>query len=448
MGWGLHHRFTASRRLGRAGRPIAVLLALLLVANGCQAHDRSTSTATGPLVAYTVPKTTPWFRDGDVKFVLTQGQTPIKTWTKHVDASRFGGFGRPAFTADGRYAFTQYADEQAGRYPYDGGDIRAELAWMDVTTGHTHAATIAAQSRKGTQPPGRPGEPYALQGSTVVWQAPPPPNAPDGQVTLMQLDLSQPNPQPTILRTIQLPPRTPEQQAVPYRDQDFTGNLIGASHGRIVVAKKYDGDPQTQSDRTFLIDTDGKVRDLGHQPTSQWVSATFSPNGTRLAYETGKYAQAGTCGQHQVTVFDTTTGQPATDFPPAPFDATPRPYFYGNVNAAVWWTADGKLRAVAGADKCPANPSEITPDGGVWELSGTTWTQIRPAGTYRDYPTPSGAVVVMANSQTSTDKQQPNQTATGTGLFIQTSDGQLVHVADVKAADVAVTPARVSNEQH
>ena len=218
----------AARRVGSAVRLVVLLLALILVANGCQARDRSIPAATGPLIAYTVPKTTPWFQDGDVEFVLTQGQTVIKTWTKHVDSSRFGGFGRPAFTADGKYAFTAYAVEEAGRYPYDGGDIHAEVAWMDVATGQTHEAAIAAQSRTATQPPSRPGEPYALQGSTVVWQAPSPANAPDGQVTLMQLDLSQPNPQPSILRTVQLPPRTPAQQAVPYRDQDFTGNVIGA----------------------------------------------------------------------------------------------------------------------------------------------------------------------------------------------------------------------------
>lgn len=439
MGWGLRDRAEDAWRLGKAGRAVALLLALIMVANGCQTHNRSTS-AGGPLIAYIVPKATPWFQDGDVKFVLAQGQTVIKTWTKHVDASRFGGFGRPAFTADSKYAFTQYADEQAGRYPYDGGDIRAQLAWVDVATGETHEVAVGARSRAGMQPPGHPGEPYALQRSTVVWQAPPPPNSLDGQVTIMQLDLSQPNPQPTILRTVQLPPRTPEQQAIPYRDHDFTGNVIGAGHGRVALAKKYDTDPQTQADRLFLIDTDGTVRDLGHQPTSQWVSATFSPDGTRLAYETGKYVQAGTCGEHQVTVLDPVTGQPAPDFPPPPFDATPRPYFYGNVNAAVWWTSDGKLRAVAGADKCLSNPSEITPDGGVWELSGTTWTQISPTGTYRDYPTPSGAVVVMANSQAPSDKQRPGQTSTGTSLFILTSDGQLVRVADVKAADFAVAP--------
>lgn len=444
MGWGLLDRAVAAWRLGKAGRAVALLLALIVVVNGCQTHSRSTPPV-GPLIAYTVPKATPWFQDGDVNLVLTQGQTVIKTWTKHVDASRFGGFGRPGFTADGKYAFTQYASEQAGRYPYNGGDIRAELAWVDVATGETHEVAIGARSRTGMQPPGHPGEPYALQGSTIAWQAPPPPNAPDGQVTLMQLDLSQPNPQPTILRTVQLPPRTPEQQAIPYRDQDFTGNVIGASRGRVALAKKYDTDPQTQADRLFLLDTDGTVRDLGHQPTSQWVSATFSPDGTRLAYETGKYAQAGTCGEHQVTVLDPATGQPSPDFPPPPFDATPRPYFYGNVNAAVWWTSDGKLRAAAGADKCPGNPSEITPDGGVWELRGAAWAQISPAGTYRDYPTPNGTVVVMANKQAPTDKQQPSQTATGTGLFILNPVGQLIHVANVDASDVAVAPPRESN---
>lgn len=412
---------------------------VLIPAAACQKRDRPGADASGPLLTYTLPKSTPWFQPGDVSFVVTKGQTAIKTWTKHVESSRFGGFGRPMFTADGRYAFTQYADEQVGRYPYDGGDIRAELAWVDVATGETHEVAIDARSRTGPQPPSRPGNPYALQGSTVVWQAPTPANAPDGQVVLMQLDLSQPNPQATILRTVQLPPRTPQQQAVPYRTQDFTGNVIGAGHGRVAVARKYDVDPESQADRLFLVDADGTVRDLSHEPTSQWVTATFSPDGTRLAYETGTYAHAGTCGEHQVSVFDTATGRPATDFLPAPFDATPKPYFYGNTNTAVWWTPGGKLRAGAGSDNCPGNPSEITPDDGVWELRGTAWTQVDPAGTYRDFPFANGDVVVRTNASTGT--HQPDQSSNGTGLFIRTG-GQLVHVADLKAADVvAVAPA-------
>lgn len=158
-----------------------------LAATGCQAHDPSAATANGPLIAYTLPKSTPWFQPGDVSFVLTQGKTAIKSWTKHVASSRFGGFSRPGFTADGKYAFAQYAEEQVGR--------------------------------------------------TVVWQAPTPINASDGQIDLMQLDLSQPNAAPSVLRTVQLSPRNPEQRAVPYRDIGFTGNVVGARHGRVAIAK-------------------------------------------------------------------------------------------------------------------------------------------------------------------------------------------------------------------
>lgn len=423
---------TIFTRAGRVGRVTVLLLAAVLASGGCQTHDRSPSAASGPLIAYTVPKTAPWFQQGDVSLVLTQGNTPIKTWTKQVGASRFGGFGRPGFTADGKYAFAQYSDEQAGRYPYDGGDIRAELVWVDVTSGESHRVTIAARSQTASQLPGRPGDPYALHGSTVVWQGPPPANAPDGQVLLMQLDLSQPNPVPSILRTVQLPPRTPEQRADPYRDQDFTGNVVGAGHGKVAVAKKYGTDPELQADRLFLVDADGTVRDLGYQPTSQWAAAAFSPDGTHIAYETGKYPPTGRCGEHQVTVFDAATGKTANDFPAAPFAATTRPFFYGNVNAAVWWTSDGKLRAVAGSDKCPTSPSDIAPDGGVWELSGPHWVQVDPAGTYRDYPSASGDVVVMVRPTGST-----GQASAGTGLFIR-NGGQLVHVADVKPADVVV----------
>lgn len=444
----LTHRFlglrgapASPRGARRVIRNAVALLMLIQAVAGCQEHMRHIIAGGGPLIAYTLPKSTPWFQPGDVSFVVTKGQTAIKTWTKHVESSRFGGFSRPAFTADGKYAFSQYADEQVGRYPYDGGDIRAELAWVDVTTGETHEVAVGALSRTAAQPPSRPGNPYALQGSTVVWQAPTPAKSPDGQVVLMQLDLSRPNPQPTILRTVQLPPRTPEQQAVPYRNMDFTGDVVGADHGRVAIAKKYDTDTETQADHLFLVDGDGTIGDLGHLPTREWVTATFSPDGTRMAYETGKYSQPGACGEHQVTVFDTATGHPAADFPPAPFDATPKPYFYGNVNAAVWWTTNGKLRAAAGVEKCPTNTSEITPDGGVWELRASEWTQIDPAGTYRDYPLPSGDVVVMAKAAASTDSQTSGQASNGTAVFARIG-GQLVHVADADAADVAVAYAQ------
>ncbi|MUL65526.1 hypothetical protein BOO86_13690 [Mycobacterium sp. CBMA 234] len=408
------------------------MLPLLLAANACQAHDPTPAATGGPLIAYTLPKSTPWFQAGDVSFVLAQGKTPIKTWTKHMDASRLGGLTSPAFTTDGKYAFAQYADEEAGRYPYDGGDIRAQLVWVDIASRQIHEAAIPARSRTSSHQPGRPGSPYALNGSTVVWQGPAAPDAPDGQVTLMQLDLAQPNAAPSILRTVQLPPRTPEQRAQPSSYQDFTGNVIGAGHGRVAIAKKYDADDLTQADRLFLVDADGTVRDLGHMPTTQWISVIFSPDGTRFAYETGKNSPPSPCAEHQITVFDSATGHPAINFPPGPVAATPRPSFYGNTNGAAWWTADGRLRATAGADTCPTNPSEVTADSGVWELSGSQWTQVDPPGTYRDYPLPNGEAVVVAKPS-----QSPGQSSTATGLFIR-QNGQLVHVADVEATAVAV----------
>ncbi len=59
----------------------------------------------------------------------------------------------------------------------------------------------------------------------------------------------------------------------------------------------------------------------------------------------------------------------------------------------------------------------------------------------RDYPLPSGDVVVMAKSAASTDNQTSGLTSNGTAVFTR-AGGQLVHIADVKAADVAVAPAQ------
>jgi hypothetical protein len=383
--------------------------------------------AHGPLIAYTVPRRNSWAAGGDMDLVLTQGPKPVATWTKHVDGPRFVSVGAPRFTADAKYAFAQYLDEQAGRYPYDGGDLHAELVWIDVTSRQTHEVAIPAESRADSRPPGRPGAPYALQGSTVVWQAPVSADAPDGQVTLMQLDLSQPNATPSVWRTVQLPPPTPAREAVRAERTDFTGIVIGAGEGRVAIVDKYGTDRSIQADRLFLVDTEGNVRDLGHRPTSYWVSAIFSPDGTRFAYETGDPAN-GPCNRHQVTVFDSTTGQPAAGFPAGPFDATPRPYFYGNLNGAVWWTPDGELRATAGAAQCPTDRSETTPDGGVWELNGGRWTKVAPDGTYRDYPLPDGDAVVIA--RVAPRPADP-------GLFIRQGDRR-VHITDADADRVAV----------
>lgn len=446
---GISTRRAASWRPARTGRLVGAIVALALATSACQTRDRPSSppapTASpethGPLIAYTVPRATPWFDSGEVGFVLTQGPNPVATWTEQVGASRFAGLSAPGFTTDGKYAFAQYSDEQAGRYPYDGGDIHARLVWIDVASRQTHEADIPAESRTDSQRPGRPGAPYALQGSTVVWQAPSSADAPDGQVTLMQLDVGRPNATPSVWHTVQLPPRTPEQRAVPAEAQDFTGNVIGAGHGRVAIVKKYGSDRFAQADRLFVVDPDGTVRDVAHQPARQWISADFSPDGTRFAYETGSNAENGACDRHQVTVFDSATGQQAAGFPQGPFDATPRPYFYGNQNGAVWWTPDGKLRATAGAGQCPTNRSEPTPDGGVWELNGMRWRRVAPDGTYRDYPLPNGDAVVIARVPRPPDAQQPNQPPTVTSLFIRQGD-QRVHIADVDATAVAVGPTK------
>lgn len=446
---GIPSRVGAASRPGRTGRVVSTLLALTLATNACQVHDQPSSAPSptalpevhGPLIAYTVPRSTPWFDSGEVGFVLNQGPNPIATWNKQIGASRFVGLSTPGFTTDTRYAFTRYVDEQFGRYPYDGGDMHAEVVWIDVATRQTHQVAIPAQSRTGSQRPSRPGAPYPLQGSTIVWQAPSSSEQSDGQVTLMQLDLSRPDAAPTVLRTVQLPPRTPEQQAIPAETQDFTGNLIGAGHGRVAIVKKYGSDRFTQADRLFVVNANGTVRDVAHQPTRQWVSAIFSPDGTRFAFETGDSTDPGGCDRHQVTVFDSATGRQAAGFPPGPFDATPRPILDGNQSGAVWWTSDGKLRATAGAEQCPANRSEPTPDGGVWELNGVQWTQIAPPGTYRDYPLPNGDAVVIAETPRPPDEQQPNQPSTVTSLFIRQGD-QRVRIADVRATSVTVAPSR------
>lgn len=120
---GIPTRVGAAGRPGRTGRVVAALLAFVLTTSACQVHDQPSSPPSptalpgrhGPLIAYTVPRATPWFDSGEVDLVLTEGTKPIATWNKQVGASRFVGLSGPAFTTDGRYAFAQYADEQAGR---------------------------------------------------------------------------------------------------------------------------------------------------------------------------------------------------------------------------------------------------------------------------------------------------------------------------------------------
>ena len=404
--------------------------ALLLAVNACHANHPSPPERHGSLIAYGTSRSTPWFQPGDVTFTLAQHATTIAKWTKQIGSRRFASASAPSFTTDGKYAFARYSDEQAGRYPYDGEDIHAALVWVDTATRQVRDVAIPAQSRSGRQEPARPNTPFPLRGSVVVWQAPTATDPAGGHITLMQLDLSQPRPTPGVLRTIDLPPRPADPRRPPVNEQYFTGNVVGAGHGRIVLY---------HADHLFLTDTDGAVHDLGQPPGYYVTNATFSPDGTRFAVESGKSAESGHCTEHQAIVFDAATGLPAADFPHGAFDLTPRPYFYGNTSGALWWTPEGTLRATGSADVCPASPSEPTADGGVWELGGSAWTQVDPAGTYRDYPLPGGDAVVVAQADRPADERRPNEPSTVTKLFIR-ERGTLVPVGKVEAALVAVGP--------
>ncbi|SIH23565.1 Uncharacterised protein [Mycobacteroides abscessus subsp. abscessus] len=415
---------------------------LVLSGAGCQAGSPPADSAPPDvLIAYTTARSTAWWQNGTAGLTLLRGDRPTVTWNKDVGASRFGGVGVPAFTADGRFAFAGYEDEQAGRYPYDGGDVHAAVVSIDVAGGQARETPIAARSRAQGQKPGRPGPPYALGGSTVVWQDPPPPDAPDGEVRLMQLDLGAKQLEPQVLRVVRLPQRSAEQRTRPDGDSDFVGNVVAAGGGRVVIAKRYEADTRIQADRLFLIDADGAVHELSRTPTKYWVKAVFSPDGSRLAYETGRSADVGSCDRHQVTVFDTSTAQPAPEFPVGPFDATPRPYFYSsNEQGALWWTPEGKLRATGSAEACPAKTTGTTPDVGVWELHGAQWVQIDPPGTLRDYPLPHGKAAVIKKRDLPAEERQPGKPDTVTSLFIRTN-GRLDRVADVEASRVAVPAA-------
>jgi hypothetical protein len=408
----------------------------------CHAHGpASAPKARQGEIAYTVQRSTSWWQAGDVHFTLAHGATSIATWTRHVGEGKFADLSRPSFTTDGKYAFARYSDENAGRVPYDGEDIHAQLAWIDVTDREVRDVPIPARSRTAIQKPWRPGVPFALRGSTVVWQAPP--DADYRRVALMQLDLSQTKPAPTVLWTIDLPALSGGERRAA-GDEDLNGFVVGAGHGRVVVARSED--PQSVRLRTehlFIVDADGGVRDLGRQPALLWGNAIFSADGSRFAYETGKTTESGYCQEHQVVVFDSATGRPAAGFPPGPFDVGSKPYFYGNTSNALWWTPDGKLRATGSADHCPASPSEPTPDGGVWEFSGSAWTQIDPPGTYRDYPLPSGAAAVVAETELPPDERRPNESSTVTSLFIR-ERGRLSNVARIEPAGVATAPPSMS----
>lgn len=418
------------------------LMMLMLLGAGCQAGPQHADPIPdNVLIAYTIARSTAWWQNGTAGLHLMRGDRPAVTWNKDVGASRFGGLKAPAFTADGKFAFAGYGDEQAGRYPYDGGDVHASVVSIDVAGGQARETPVEAWSRAPGQKPGRPGQPYALGGSTVVWQAPAAPGAPDGEVTLMQLDLSARQLEPRVLRVVRLPQRSAEQRSRPDGDSDFVGNVVAAGAGRVVIAKRYEADSQIQADRLFLVDVDGAVRVLSRTPTRYWVRATFSPDGSRLAYETGARSDSGSCGRHQVSVFDTSTGQLAAGFPAGPFDATPRPFFYSsNELGALWWTPEGRLRATGSTESCPAGTAGLAADVGVWELRGDQWVQIDPAGTYRDYPLPGRRAAVIKKRDLPASERQPGKPDSVSSLFIRTN-GRLTYVADVDASAVAVAAA-------
>ncbi len=409
-----------------------MLLAAIQLVVGCTTSDEpSSARGPGALIAYVIPDNAPWWNAGQAGFTLLDGTSRLATWTKKRPKPSFGGMSSPLFTADGRYAVVMYNDEGgAGRLPYDGYDIHAVLVVVDTETHRVREVQIPARSRSQTQTPMRPGQPYALQGSTIIWAGPDTSDAPDpaeNQVSVMQLDLSKPDPKPSLWRTVELPARTAPKDWL-----ESGGLVVGAGNGAVVIARNYGRSATAAVNRLFLTESDGTVRELGDQP---WpIMTAFSPDGTRFAALSGERATSWGCEKRQITVYDPHSGETATGFPAAPFTATPSPYFYGNRDGALWWTPDGRLRAMGSAERCP-EASKPTDDVGVWELHESTWERVGSPGDYRGYPLPGGGEAVVA--RVARPNPKPDESDTKSSLFLRIG-GHEVTIADAEPGGVAV----------
>ncbi|WP_232783636.1 hypothetical protein [Mycobacteroides franklinii] len=190
-------------------------------------------------------------------------------------------------------------------------------------------------------------------GSTIVWLESP--------NRLMGLDLRDDNPQPTLVRSIELPP-------LPDGDIPTAPQLVAAADSTVLLSRWEDRTSGPGPQNLYLVDKTGKVRSLGRMNSSTPIGyAYYSPNGKLIAYTNdSRY-----CENTTVSVIDTEQGAIQTVNPPHSSEPARL------VSRGIWWQPDGTLSAVFKGVPCREQSSEtVGMRDTAFKLSNGAWEEI------------------------------------------------------------------------
>lgn len=330
---------TVSRRhLGRSCPSAATILVLVgvLVSAGCgtpvNGPAGSLSTTTPPLTpgTSTTQPSSSSAPTGPLVAYRTAGEIGIVDGTSVVASApgNFASLHDPLTTEDGRFVFAHAAD----------GDVVA----IEVATKKTSAVPVPPGVRIGTG-----------GGSTIVWLEQP------GR--LMQVDLADTAPGPTLRQQIALPAVSVSPAPA---SRLLTARGGTAVLARVESASSADGGPET----LYAVRATGEPTSLGVVDADTPVAAaTLSPDGSRLAYGLFR-PTSDTCGTAAVVVTSADGSQHTFDVA-APDAQT------GSQVMRMWWQQTGPMELSLATWQCDPK-SYYSPL--VWEFGEDRLKEVDP----------------------------------------------------------------------
>lgn len=231
-------------------------------------------------------------------------------------------------TEDGRFVFARDTDNQ--------------VVTLDVASGDAATRAVPVGPVLGTGP-----------GSTIVWWEQP--------NRLMQLDLAEPDAQPTLQQTVDLPPVAGGSPGAP--------RLIVARGGTSVIARvETPPSPFGGPDTLYAVRGPGAPTLLGQADANSPVSvARLSPDGASLAYALYR-ATDNQCGTAALVMSDAAGTQQQ-------FDVAGPDAGTGSRVPKLWWPMTGPPKLSLATWRCD-RPETYAPL--VWQLAPDRIEQITP----------------------------------------------------------------------
>ncbi|MDG4668464.1 hypothetical protein [Mycobacterium sp. 236(2023)] len=316
---------------------LAVIACLLAACTGVESTPGSTSTSpTGTTTSTSrspfEPTQTPKPPDTSVALLAYRAADEIGLVEgTEVVATAKGSF-TPSndliTTEDGKFVFARTTDGQ--------------LAVIDVTTGAGETRAVPVGPTLGTG-----------GGSTIVWWEQP--------NRLMRLDLSNPQSQPELDRTVDLPPVPGVRPGDP--------RLVVARGGTAVVARvEAPPSPFGGPDTLYAVRGPGPPSSLGQVDANSPVSvARLSPDGAALAYALYRGTD-NACGTAAIVTSDADGTQQTFDVAGPDANA-------GSRVTKLWWPATGAPKLSLTTWVC-GQPQTYPPV--VWQVSGDHIAQTTP----------------------------------------------------------------------